>query len=213
MWKPKCFGNWKVIFSFGVTKQGLIYFFHFFSCLVGGASPLKRKVLFWFFVFVVTLYFLFTLGFRPGRVKFCQPRLFSPGRVWFFNGNFSTEFFKGKFSKRFFVFDGNVSTELFPKGFFVFHGNVSTECFPKRFFVCLSIGKFKRIFLKRNFCLSIGKFKANLSQIEFLFGRSFSVFAILPEIYKFQLDCPGKQFRRNLILQLSDSIQVLLFCG
>ena len=144
--------------------------------------------------------FLFTLGLCPGR-------------VWFFNGNFSTEFFKGNFSKRFFVFDGNVSTELFPKGFFVFHGNVSTECFPKRFFVCLSIGKFKRIFLKRNFCLSIGKFKANLSQIEFLFGRSFSVFAILPEIYKFQLDCPGKQFRRNLILQLSDSIQVLLFCG
>ena len=41
-WKPKCFRNWKVIFSFGVTKQGLIYFIFFFSCLVGGASPLKR---------------------------------------------------------------------------------------------------------------------------------------------------------------------------
>ena len=48
--------------------------------------------------------FLFTLGLCPGR-------------VWFFNGNFSTEFFKGNFSKGFFVFDGNVSTELFPKGF------------------------------------------------------------------------------------------------
>ena len=112
------------------NKQGLIYFF-FFSCLVGGASPLKRKVLFWFFVFVVTLCFLFTLGFRPGRVKFCQPRLFSPGRVIVScEFVFSLKFFNGIFSKR----------------IFVFHGNILTECFPKRFLFFMEIprGSFSR---------------------------------------------------------------------
>ena len=146
------------------------FFFHFFSCLVGGASPLKRKVLFWFFVSVVTLYFLFTLGLCPGSVKFCQPRLFSPGRVIVScEFVFSLKFFNGIFSKRIFVFHGNVSTECFPKeflffmesprgsfskGIFVFQLESPRGSFSKGNF-CFSIGKSKGIFLKRDFfCFS-----------------------------------------------------------
>ena len=88
------------------------------------------------------------------------------GRVWFFNGNFSTEFFKGNFSKRFFVFDGNVSTECFPKGFFfVFHGDVSVD---------LS---------QREFLFFNWKVQVDLSQIEFLFFN-----------WKVQVDLSQKEF-------------------
>jgi len=139
-------------FFVGVTKQGLIYFFHFFSCLVGGASPLKRKVLFWFFVFVVTLYFLFTLGFCPGSVKFCQPRLFSPGRVVVScEFVFSLKFFNGIFSKRIFVFHGK-SKGIFLKGNF-----------------CFSIGKSKGIFLKRIFVFQLESPRGSFSKGFFVF--------------------------------------------
>jgi hypothetical protein len=123
---------------------------------------------------------------------------------------------------------GKFEANLSQIEFLFVHWKVQSESFSNRIFVC-PLESSKQIFLKSNFCLSIGKFKANLSQIEFLFvhwkvqSESFSnrifvwkvirCFAILLEIYKFQLDCPSKQYRRNLIFQLSDPFQVLLFCG
>ena len=43
--------------------------------------------------------------------------------------------------------------------------------------------------------------------------KVFEWFAILQQIYKFPLDCRCKQYRRNLIFQLSDYFQIVLFCG
>jgi hypothetical protein len=163
---------------------------------VGGASPLKGKVLFWFFVFVVTLYFLFTPGFRPGSVKFCQPRLFSPGRVVAScEFVFSLKFFNGIFSKGIFVFPGKFKANLSQIEVLFVHWKVQSESFSNRIlFVHWKVQS--ESFSNRIFA-----------------WKAIQCFAILPQTYKFQLDCRGKQYRRNLIFQLSDPFQVLLFCG
>ena len=126
---------------------------------------------------------------------FFSPQDFAQGGY-----GFSTEIFQQNFSK-----------EIFPKGFLFLMEMSQLSVFQKGFFVfpwrCLSGSFSKGIFVFQLESPS-GSFS-----IKFLFGRSFSVFAILPEIYKFQLDCPSKQYRRNLIFQLSDPFQVLLFCG
>ena len=100
----------------------------------------------------------------------------------------------------FFVFHGDVSVDLSQREFLFLNWKVQEDLSQKEFLL-------GRIFAWKNFCLE-----------DFLLGRFFAwkifqCFAILPQIYKFQLDCRGKQYRRNLIFQLSDPFQVLLFCG
>ena len=157
--------------------------------------------------------FLFTLGLCPGRVwlfisfhprtlpreglvfHFFSPQDFAQGGY-----GFSTEIFQQNFSKEIFpkgfLFLMEMSQQsVFQKDFFVFHGDVSVD---------LPQGEF--LFFN-------WKVQVDLSQMGIFARKIIQCFAILLEIYKFQLDCPSKQYRRNLILQLSDSIQVLLFCG
>ena len=112
-----------------------------------------------------------------------------------FYGNFSTEFFKGNFSKRFFVFHRDVPVDLSQREFLFFNWKVQVD-----------LSQIKFLFFN-------WKVQVDLSQMGIFARKIIQCFAILLEIYKFQLDCPSKQYRRNLIFQLSDPFQVLLFCG
>ena len=165
----------------------------------GRCLPLKKEGAILVFCFCCYFVFLFTLGFCPGSVNFCQPRLFSPGRVVVScEFVFSLKFFNAIFFKRIFVFHGNVSTECFPKeflffmesprgsfskGIFVFQLESPRGSFSKGNF-CFSIGKSKGIFLKRVFCFSFGKSKGIFLKRIFVF-HFFSPLGLCPGRVRF----------------------------
>ena len=122
-------------FFIGVTKQGLIYFFHFFSCLVGGASPLKKEGAILVFCFCCYFVFSFHPRIPPREGKILStPVIFTREGHCFMRICFFSEIFQRNLFQKDFCFSWKVQGDLSQGEFLFFNWKVQGDLSKKDFF-------------------------------------------------------------------------------